>query len=109
MRNAEPAISDGFTFTRAPFSSRYRLKPRLCFSPPVCQLTTVSAPTRSAEKDLSKTAVGNVVTVFTVDETVSTKAGTPVSVKVAVFVTLAGAPVVTVTVMTEPAPTGKAV
>jgi hypothetical protein len=59
--------------------------------------------------DFNATLVGKVVTVFTVDETVSTNAGTPVSVNVPVFVTLAGAPVVTVIVMLDDAPIGNAV
>jgi len=37
MSSADPAISDGFSRARAPFSSRYTLKPRLWDSPPVFQ------------------------------------------------------------------------
>src|ERR1700724_4808254 len=109
MRSAEPAISVGLTFTRVPFSSRYTLKPRLCFSPPVCQLRTVPEPARCAVNDRHAMLVGKVTMVLTVfDVTGSTNAGTPVSVNVPLFVTVAGAPVVTVMVTVDVAPIGNA-
>src|SRR5882762_3461601 len=103
MRKAEPAISVGLIFTRAPFSSRYTLKPRLCFSPPVCQLRSVPAAVFWAENDLSITAVGKVVVVVAVAETVSRLVS--VSVMVAVFTTVAGFNVVVVMVIVELAAT----
>ena len=63
---AEPAIKEGFSRTRSPFCSRYRLNPRLCSSLPVFHDRRTLSAVALAVNISSSTTVGKLIKVVCV-------------------------------------------
>src|ERR1700737_3615309 len=66
MVRAEPAIKEGFSRTRSPLCSRYRLNPKFFSSAPVCHERTALSAVALAVNVSRFTAVGNVINVVCV-------------------------------------------